>query len=142
MVQGIAVQWLRVWLVLHVILLNSFITSLCAFLFFLFLYSFMIKYKPSMIICLSSCRYFQLSVFYSTTCILSVRFWNAQIFTNIELQNIFIIILVTSNFEHTILKRYRDFLIYTPSWCNSYAPKLVPIIYSAIKHGYRCFILK
>ena len=26
-------------------------------------------------------------------------------------------------------------------WCfNSYATELVPIFYSAIKHGYRCFI--
>ena len=25
-------------------------------------------------------------------------------------------------------------------WFNSYAPKLVPIFYFAIKHGYRCFI--
>jgi len=27
-----------------------------------------------------------------------------------------------------------------PSWINSFAPKLVPIFYSAINHGYRCFI--
>ena len=26
------------------------------------------------------------------------------------------------------------------SWFNSYTHKLVPIFYSAIKHGYRCFI--
>ena len=29
----------------------------------------------------------------------------------------------------------------TVLWINSYAPKLVPIFYSAIKHWYRCFYL-